>query len=115
MPYMDQIRVRQLLEKKESYAASASEAAGSSAALALLQRSLLKTMEGYGLADSTEALAGAAVAVDHVLRCLSVANIVASEVAKADDPEIVQALQTVARGCLAADAAVLLEILEYRI
>lgn len=112
---MDETRLRQLIEKRDSYAASANEAAGSAAALALLQRSLLTTLEGYDLSDSTEALAGAAVAVDHVLRCMHVANIVASEVANPADIEIAQALQAVTRGCLAADASLLLELLEYRV
>lgn len=112
---MNEELVRELLEKRETYRDSARETTGSAAALALLQRSLLKTLENYDLTESTEALVGATVAVDHVLRCLAVANRVASEVSTAGEEELAAALQTVARGCLAADAVVLMELLEYRL
>ena len=76
---MNDALLRQLLEKHSTYQASADEATGSTSALSMLQRSLLTTLEMYDLEESTEALAGAAVALDHVLRCLHVANKIASE------------------------------------
>jgi hypothetical protein len=107
--------LRRLLEKHSTYQASADEATGSTSALSLLQRSLLTTLEMYGLEDSTEALAGAAVAMDHVLRCMHVANTIASEIDEASEQELQAALQAVTRGCVAADAALLVELLTYRI
>ena len=112
---MNEALLRRLLEKHTSYRASADEATGSTSALSLLQRSLLTTLEMYGLEDSTEAIAGAAVAMDHVLRCMHVANTIASELEEASEQELQAALQAVTRGCVAADAALLTEILAYRL
>lgn len=112
---MNDERLRQLLEKHSTYQASADEATASTSALSLLQRSLLTSLEMYGLEDSTEALAGAAVAMDHVLRCMHVANKIASEIDEASEQELQAALQAVTRGCVAADAVLLIELLAYRL
>jgi hypothetical protein len=112
---MNDALLRQLLEKHSTYQASADEATGSTSALSMLQRSLLTTLEMYDLEESTEALAGAAVALDHVLRCLHVANKIASELHEASENELQAALQSVTRGCVAADAALLVELLGYRL